>query len=226
MRNAALTEELIDNIEQVRASRKRLVTVQDEERRKLERDLHDGAQQQIVALGVKLRLLEQMIDPDPGKARTLAAGLRGEAADALEELRRLAHGIYPPLLADKGLATALESQVRRSVVPTDIRADTIGRYPRDVEAAVYFTCLEALQNVQKYANASRVTLHLSDGDGQLRFQISDDGIGFDPSETGMGTGLQGMADRVAAIGGVLDISSAPGEGTTIRADIPLGWTGS
>ena len=221
MRNVALTQQLMENIDQLRASRQRLVTAQDEERRKLERNLHDGAQQQIVALAVKLRLLEQLIERDAAKARSMATDLQGDIDSALKELRDLARGIYPPLLADQGLVGALESQAQRSVVPVAIEADGIGRYPRDAEAAVYFSCLEALQNVAKYARASRATLRLWDGDGHLRFEVIDDGVGFDTDETSYGTGLQGMIDRLAAVGGELHVRSVPGTGTTVTGGIPL-----
>jgi signal transduction histidine kinase len=221
MRNVALTQQLMEKIDQLRASRQRLVTAQDEERRKLERNLHDGAQQQIVALAVKLRLLEQLIERDAAKARSMATDLQGDIDSALKELRDLARGIYPPLLADQGLVAALESQAQRSVVPVAIEADGIGRYPRDAEAAVYFSCLEALQNVAKYARASRATLRLWDGDGHLRFEVMDDGVGFDTDRTSYGTGLQGMIDRLAAVGGELHVRSVPGTGTTVTGGIPL-----
>jgi len=222
MRNVGLTEDLLDTIEQLRTSRQRLVTAQDEERRRLERNLHDGAQQQLVALTVKLRLFEQLVDRDPAKARLLAAQLQGEAAEALEELRDLARGIYPPLLADKGLVAALESQARKSAVPVTIEGNGIGRYPREAEAAVYFSCLEALQNIAKYAEATRATVTLADGEGRLRFEVTDDGVGFDPGGSSYGTGLQGIADRLAALGGEIDIRSTPGAGTTVAGVLPVG----
>ncbi|HET9671889.1 MAG TPA: histidine kinase, partial [Actinomycetota bacterium] len=175
LRNAALTEDLLETIEELRRSRQRLVAAQDEERRRLERNLHDGAQQRIVALTVQLGLLERLVDRDPEQAKAIASRLQGDATEALEELRDLARGIYPPLLADRGLVAALESQVRRSTVPVVVEADGIGRYAREAEAAVYFSCLEALQNVAKYASASRATVRLLDGDGRLRFEVSDDG---------------------------------------------------
>jgi signal transduction histidine kinase len=221
MRNVALTERLMDNIEQLRMSRQRLVSAQDEERRKLERNLHDGAQQQIVALAVKLRLLERLIERDAEKAKSMAASLQTEAGDALEELRDLARGIYPPLLADKGLVAALESQARRSVVHVTIDADGVGRYPQEIEAAVYFSCLEALQNVAKYAEVTRATLRLSDGDGRLRFEVTDDGVGFEADETPYGTGLHGIADRLSAIGGEAHVRSTPGAGTSITGELPI-----
>ena len=221
MRNVALTEQLMDHIEQLRASRQRLVSAQDEERRRLERNLHDGAQQQLVALAVKLRLAEQLAERDPPKVKGLLADLQSETGDALENLRDLARGIYPPLLADKGLVAALESQARKSIVPVTIEANGIGRYPQDAEAAVYFSCLEALQNVAKYASASRATISLSDGDGRLRFEVSDDGSGFEPSTETHGSGLQGIADRLAALDGELDVRSSPGAGTTVAGTLPV-----
>jgi signal transduction histidine kinase len=221
MRNVALTEQLLDNIEQLRASRQRLVAAQDEERRKLERNLHDGAQQQIVALTVKLRLLGQLVDGDAEQAKSMAAQLQKDATDALEELRDLARGIYPPLLADQGLVAALQSQARKSVVPVSVEADGVGRYPRETEAAVYFSCLEALQNVAKYANASRVTLRLSDGDHRLTFEVTDDGVGFDPGQTSFGTGLQGITDRLSAVGGDVEVRSTHGAGTSVTGHLPV-----
>lgn len=220
LRNVALTGRLMENVEQLRASRQRLVTAQDEERRKLERNLHDGAQQQLVALTIKLRLLEQLVERSPDRARATAAELQADTQAALEELRDLARGIYPPLLADRGLVAALDAQARRSTVAVTVEADSVGRYAREVEAAVYFSCLEALQNVAKYAEATSATVRLSDGRVSLRFEVADDGRGFDPRETSYGTGLQGIADRLAALGGTVNIRSAPGEGTTVAGEVP------
>jgi signal transduction histidine kinase len=220
LRNAALTDDLVATIEELRRSRQRLVAAQDEERRKLERNLHDGAQQRLVALTVQLGLLERLVERDPTKAKDVASQLQGDATEALEELRDLARGIYPPLLADRGLVAALESQARKSVVPVEIEAVGVGRYAREAEAAVYFSCLEALQNVGKYASASRATVRLSDGSGRLRFEVVDDGAGFDPANSSYGTGLQGIADRLAALGGELEVRSAPGAGTTLTGTLP------
>ena len=213
LRNARLIEEL-------RASRQRLVAAQDEERRKLERNIHDGAQQQLVALAVKLRLAEQLAERDGAKTKELLAQLQTQATDALEDLRDLARGIYPPLLADKGLPAALESQARKGVVPVMIEPDGVGRYPQQIESAVYFSVLEALQNVAKYAGATRATVLLAQDGDRLTFEVSDDGRGFDPSLTGYGTGLQGMADRLAALDGSLDVLSTPGEGTRVVGSVP------
>jgi signal transduction histidine kinase len=222
MRNVALTEQLLDHIEQLRASRQRLVSAQDEERRRLERNLHDGAQQQLVALAVKLRLAEQLAEREPAKTKEMLAGLQTETGDALENLRDLARGIYPPLLADKGLVAALESQARKAAIPTVIRADDVARYPQDVEATIYFCALEALNNASKYSQASRAEVRLAQTDGHLRFEVDDDGVGFDAAATGYGTGLRGMADRVDAVGGTLDVRSSPGGGTTVSGSIPVG----
>jgi signal transduction histidine kinase len=207
-------------IEELRASRQRLVSAQDEERRRLERNIHDGAQQQLVAITVKLRLLEQITQRDPVRGAQMASQLQAETTHALEDLRDLARGIYPPLLADAGLPAALEAQARKSPVRVRVDADAIGRFPQDVEAAVYFSCLEALQNVAKYAEASTVTISLATTDGHLSFAVVDDGVGFDPDATTRGTGLQGIADRLDALGGRLEIRAAPGEGTTLVGFVP------
>ena len=222
MRNAGLTEELMDTIAQLRESRQRLVTAQDEERRKLERNLHDGAQQQIVALTVKLGLLARVVEREPAQAVSIAGQLQEDATEALEELRDLARGIYPPLLADQGLIAALQAQARKSAVPVTVEGDGIGRYAREAEAAVYFSCLEALQNVVKYASASRATVWLSDGEGALRFIVTDDGVGFDTTTSSYGTGLQGIADRLAALDGSIEVTSAVGAGTTVEGTLPVG----
>jgi signal transduction histidine kinase len=208
-------------IEELRASRQRLVAAQDEERRRLERNIHDGAQQQLVALGVKLRLADSLIDRDPGKAHEMMSQLQQETASTIDDLRDLARGIYPPLLADRGLEAALEAQARKSATPVVVTSEGIGRYGQDVEAAVYFSCLEALQNVAKYASASAATIELAQRNGSLEFAVTDDGKGFDPASAGRGSGLQGMADRLDAIGGELTVESTPGSGTTVRGTVPI-----
>jgi signal transduction histidine kinase len=221
LRNVGLTEELRARIEDLKAAQKRLVTAQDAERRRLERNIHDGAQQQLVALSVKLRLAGGLLDRDTDKVRQMLTQLQSDTNDALEDLRDLARGIYPPLLADQGLAAALTAQARKAPLPVEVRANGIGRYPQEVEAAAYFSCLEALQNVAKYAGASRATVTLSDGDGQLRFEVADDGAGFDPSRVGYGTGLQGIADRLGALAGTLSVTSSESTGTTVAGVIPV-----
>ena len=218
-RNGRLTAELQATIGELRASRRRLVEAQDAERRKIERNLHDGAQQQLVALSIQLGLLEQSAE-DADFVRELTPQLRNAARAALDELRDLARGIYPPLLADQGLVPALEAQARRATLPVLIEADGIGRYPRDAEAAVYFCVLEALQNVAKYAHASRATVAMSCRGGDLEFSVTDDGAGFDTALARSGTGLQGMADRLAAIDGTLRIWAEPGLGTTVSGRLP------
>ena len=220
-RNVGLTAELRGRLDDLRAAQKRLVSAQDDERRKLERNIHDGAQQQLVALSVKLRLAEGLVGRDPERAATILGELQSETTGALEDLRDLARGIYPPLLADRGLAAALEAQARKASLPVEVHAGELGRYPQEIEAATYFSCLEALQNVAKYADATRATVTVSDGTGTLRFEVTDDGRGFDPDATGYGTGLQGIADRLAALDGTVSVSSAVGEGTTVAGSIPV-----
>jgi signal transduction histidine kinase len=214
LRNVRLLEDL-------RESRRRIVAAQDERAKQLERNIHDGAQQQLVALTVKLRLLGQLASQDPARTAEMASELQTEATEALEDLRDLARGIYPPLLADKGLPTALEAQARKAAVQVSVETDGVGRYPPDVESALYFCCLEALQNVAKYAHAAHAEVRLSAKGEELAFEVSDDGSGFDPISTGYGTGLQGMADRLDAIGGTLDVRSQPGMGTTVTGRVPV-----
>jgi len=221
LRNVLLTEDLRARLEDLKAAQKRLVAAQDAERRRLERNIHDGAQQQLVALSVKLRLAQSLVARDPGKAEGMLTELQAQTTETLEDLRDLARGIYPPLLADKGLPAALEAQARKSALPVEIAPDGVARYPQEVEAAVYFSVLEALQNVAKYAGASRAEVRLSATDGHLRFEVEDDGSGFDPTRTVYGTGLQGIADRLGALEGSLDVRSEPGHGTTVAGEIPV-----
>jgi signal transduction histidine kinase len=225
IRNVRLTEELRARLVDLRAAQKRLVAAQDDERRKLERNIHDGAQQQLVALGVKLRLTDQFVDRDPVRAHQVIAQLQSEAAAALEDLRDLARGIYPPLLADEGLEAALAAQARRATLPVNVDIRLPVRLPRELEAAVYFSCLECLQNVAKYAEASHATVTVAlDGarEGDLLiFKVGDDGKGFHPSSTGVGSGLQGIADRLRALDGTLEIDSAPGKGTRVSGRLPV-----
>ena len=218
---AALVLRNVRLIEELRESRRRIVTAQDERAKALERNLHDGAQQQLVALAVKQRLAETLVDRDPEKAKAMLAVIQTETQEALETLRDLARGIYPPLLADKGLAAALDAQARKAAVPVQVVADDVGRYPQDLEAVAYFCCLEALQNVAKYANASRAVVRLSEDGGRLLFEVEDDGSGFDPDTTRYGTGLQGMADRLDAVRGSFEVRSAPGRGTTVVGRVPI-----
>ena len=158
---------------------------------------------------------------DPAAVRELAPALKDGVRAALEDLRDLARGIYPPLLADQGLVPALQVQARRAPLPVDIDANGVGRYPQDTEAAVYFCTLEALQNIAKYARASRATVGLACSGGSLKFTVTDDGTGFDTAAIQYGTGLQGMDDRLAALGGALHVRSRPGHGTTLSGELPV-----
>jgi signal transduction histidine kinase len=209
-------------IEDLRASRQRLVTAQDEARRRLERNIHDGAQQDLVAMAIKLRLAGTTVDEDPAEAKEIIGELQADASGALENLRDLARGIYPPLLADLGLTAALSAQARKSSVPVTVEADGIGRFSQDTEAAVYFCCLEALQNIAKYARATSARICLQAQNGTLRFTVSDDGAGYDARHTPLGSGQRNMADRLAALGGRLEVRSALRQGTTITAELPGG----
>jgi signal transduction histidine kinase len=212
--NAGLVSEL-------RESRQRLVTAGDEARRRLERNLHDGAQQDLVALAIKLKIADGTLSDGAKEARHLFGELQADTATALQNLRDLAHGIYPPLLADLGLVAALNGQAKKSALPVTIQADGLGRFPEDTEAAVYFCCLEALQNTAKYAGATQAVIALRAQRETLTFTVSDDGAGFDAQHTPLGAGLRNMADRLAALGGRLEVTSAPGQGTTIAGHLPF-----
>jgi signal transduction histidine kinase len=225
LRNVGLTAELRARLVDLQRSRERLITAQDEERRRIERDLHDGAQQQLIALAVKARLAQQFAERAPGKSAGLLGDIRRDAESALDELRDLARGIYPPLLADQGLGAALEAQARKASIPVTVDVATDARYPQAIESAVYFCCLEALNNIAKYADASRAIVRIAHDVGQLRFEVADDGRGFDAGSTTLGTGLQGMADRLDALGGRFEVTSAPGMGTTITGTLTLGQNG-
>jgi signal transduction histidine kinase len=226
--NARLTADLEARLEQIavqaaelRASRQRIVTAQDEERRRLERNIHDGAQQHLVALAVKLRLAKTAIAADPERGRTMLEEIGGEIDGALDTLRALALGIYPPLLEEQGIAPALAAQYMRSGLPVRMDADATGRYPIEIEAAVYFAALEALQNAAKYAEARAIAIAIQPADGELRFSVRDDGVGFDPAIKGEGSGLAGIRDRLAVFGGDATIESVPGRGTVVRGRVPI-----
>jgi signal transduction histidine kinase len=222
LRNVRLTEELRARLDDLRAAQKRIVAAQDRERRRLERNIHDGAQQQLVALAVKARLARTLTEGDPVRAAEMLTQVEAETHQALEDLRDLARGIYPPLLADKGLPDALEAQARKSPVPVAVDADGVGRLPQEVEAAVYFSTLEALQNTAKYAEASRATVTLRRANGSLSFTVTDDGKGFDTRSIRYGTGLQGIADRLGALDGEFRVTSSPRAGTTVSGRVPVG----
>ena len=218
--NRRLYAELEASLAEVRESRARIIASADRERRRIERDLHDGAQQRLVALRIKLELAEEALDADPDSGRARLRALGEEIDSTLEEIRLLAHGVYPPLLADEGLGEALRAVALRATLPATLSVDGIGRYPPEVESAVYFCCLEALQNAAKHAGgATRVSISLSE-DERLRFEVHDDGPGFSAGEA-RGAGLTNMRDRVTAVGGELDVVSDPGRGARVTGSIPL-----
>jgi signal transduction histidine kinase len=207
-------------IEELKTSRQRLVTAQDEERRRLERDLHDGAQQRLVAIAVALRLVRGMADPETDRALGKRIDQASEELSrALNELREFARGIHPTILTERGLGPALESLAERSTVPATVDASFDGRLPASVEATAYFVVSEALANVGKHSKATAVTIRAWIENGELRVDVADDGIGgADPSR---GSGLRGLADRVAAVDGTLDVESPPGAGTRLKVRIPV-----
>jgi len=226
LKNVGLTADLQRRVEELRASRQRLVAAQDGERRRIERNLHDGAQQHLVAVAVKLGIAQMQAAKDPEKARLSVEALKGDVDEALETLRDLARGIYPPLLAEQGLVAALQAHARKATLPVEVDATGIGRYPQELEAALYFCTLEALQNVQKYAGASSARLRLHANDTELSVSVSDDGCGFDVEHARRGAGLTNMEDRLAALGGSLHLESRPGHGTTLTATVPVPVTAS
>jgi len=207
--------------EDLRTSRARIVATGDAERRKIERNLHDGAQQHLVALAVNLRLTKDMLSDDPDGAAEMLDALGDAVKDTIQEVRDLAHGIYPPLLMDSGLTEALRAAANRSPLAVSVDADGLGRYPSELEAAVYFCCLEALQNASKHAPEAAVQISIQEADAALHFEVRDDGPGFDVAAATAGHGFVNMSDRLGAIGGTVDWRSAPGEGATISGDIPL-----
>jgi signal transduction histidine kinase len=207
----------------LRLSRQRLVDAQDNERRALERDVHDGAQQHLVALAVNLRLAHTLSSGSPDRAAALIAEQERAAAEAVDTVVQLSRGIYPPLLVEGGLEMALGAVVANSPIPVDVYAEGLARYPAGAEAAAYFCCLEALQNAAKYSGASRITVELHGApDGSLRFGVQDDGTGFDPTTIRPGSGLTNMRDRLDAVDGVLTMTSSRTTGTRISGWIPAG----
>ena len=208
------------SLRELRHSRARIFASADLERRRIERDLHDGAQHGLVALRVRIGLARQRLADDPTQADQVLHEL-SEAVDAvLQDVRRLAKGVYPSVLADRGLVEALRAAARNSPLPVIVRAENVDRYREDVEAAVYFSCMEALQNAVKHAQDASVRISL-EGNGTLCFEVGDDGVGFAVTDTPAGSGLANMRDRVEAVGGSLTLRSAPGEGTTVAGVIPL-----
>jgi signal transduction histidine kinase/DNA-binding CsgD family transcriptional regulator len=202
---------------ELHASRQRIVAAGDAERRRLERNLHDGAQQRLVALAMQLRLIQSDIRRDPSAAEALITNASDELARSLAELRELARGIHPAAL-EHGLPTALESLAARSTVPTAVSCDVSGRLPQAVELAGYFVACEALANVGKYAAATSASMHLWRTERGVAIEIADDGVGgADPAG---GSGLRGLADRVEALGGLLLVTSPRGAGTVVTAELP------
>lgn len=213
--------ELSVRAEELRISRRRLVDAQDNERRALERDVHDGAQQHLVALAVNLRLAHTLAASSPERAGRLLAAQEQAAVDAVDTVVQLSRGIYPPTLAEDGLEAALRAAVANSPVPVIVTADGTGRYGPAAEAAAYFCALEALQNAGKHAGATRIQLRLVHANAGLQFTVEDDGAGFDTTAIAEGSGLANMRDRLAAVDGVLVLTSAPGAGTRVEGRIAV-----
>jgi signal transduction histidine kinase len=217
----ASLDEVRRQAEELRTSRARIVATADAERRKIERNLHDGAQQHLVALAVNLRLAKDMLVDDPASASEMLDALAADVKDTIQELRDLAHGIYPPLLRDSGVVEALRAAANRSPLAIDVFAEGIERFPTEVEAAVYFCCLEAFQNASKHAPEAHVQVRIWQEAGGLLFTVSDDGPGFDVDVAQRGHGFTNMSDRLGAIGGTVRWESTPGHGATVRGSVPL-----
>jgi signal transduction histidine kinase len=210
---------LRERVEILRDARQRIIAAADEERRRIERDLHDGAQQRMVAVAVTLGLAESQLESDPEGAARLIAQAREEAQLAVKELRELARGIHPALLSERGLGPALEALARRAPIPVTVSGVPDVAICPPIESAAYFITAEALTNVAKYAHASHASVQLSVEDDRLCLEVRDDGIGgADPS---IGTGLRGLHDRVDVLDGRLEVDSPPGGGTTVRVELPL-----
>jgi signal transduction histidine kinase len=210
---------LRDRVDDLRTARQRIIAAADAERRRIERDLHDGAQQRMVAVAVTLGLAEARFASDPESALALIAQARDEAQAAVKELRELARGIHPAVLSDHGLGPALEALASRAPVPVDVIGVPECALAHEIEACAYFVTAEALTNVAKYARASSASVELSVEDDRLRVRVRDDGVGgADPAT---GTGLRGLRDRVDALDGDLEIDSPPGGGTTVTVEVPV-----
>jgi signal transduction histidine kinase len=217
---AARLVELVARAQELRESRERLVDTQDDERRRLERDIHDGAQQHLVALAVNLRLAQTLAERAPERAGAVLAAQVEAAQETIETLTDLSRGIYPRLLGEEGLVPALRAAASNSPVPVQVYAEGLARYPAGIEAAAYFCCLEALQNAAKHSGASRVALRLRDRDGVIELEVADDGKGFDPLVVGTGVGMASMRDRLDSVGGSLTVTAAAGAGVAVRGRIP------
>ncbi|HUP73537.1 MAG TPA: sensor histidine kinase [Acidimicrobiales bacterium] len=222
LRNRALTDTLQRRVAELRQSRRRLVALQDESRRRLERDLHDGAQQQLVALRVKLGLARSIAQKDGATQAVATIEALAEAADrVVDAVRDFARGVYPPLLEAEGLGPTIASHARRAPIPVTVLADGLGRYDREVESTVNACVVEALCNVTRHADASKAVVTLAQCNGVVSFEVRDDGSGFDAEQTPLGIGLTNLADRVEALAGSFSVSSMPGAGTTLVGAIPI-----
>jgi signal transduction histidine kinase len=215
--NERLRAEVRAQLEEVRASRRRIVEAGDAARRRVERDLHDGAQQRLVGLSLGLRMLEDRCRDVPGASEDVEA-LQVELRSALRELRELARGLHPQILSEEGLGAAIESLAERSTVPVSVSVEDHERLPEPVEATAYFVVAEALTNVSKYSHASSASVAVARANGSLLVDVEDDGVGG--ATVGGGSGLLGLEDRVAALGGTLAVRSRSGAGTHLHAEIP------
>jgi signal transduction histidine kinase len=218
LRNQRLEAELRANVEELRASRARIVQTSDTARRELERNLHDGAQQHLVSMALTLRLAQGKIDDDPAAAKELLAQASEDLSEATTELRELARGIHPAILTDRGLGAALGALATRSAVPVELSEVPEERLPMPVESAAYFVVAEALTNVARYAHATQAWVTVSRENGSAIVDVSDNGVGG--ADINAGTGLRGLQDRVAALDGKLELASSPDSGTTVRAVFP------
>lgn len=221
MGEAVSFDELRLELDELRASRARVVAAADAERLSIERDLHDGPQQHLVALAVNLQLARQLVDSDPDGARELLDAIGRDVREALENVRELAHRIYPPLLLDRGLAEALRAAAAAAGIPTTVEADAIDRCPPELEAAAYFCCLEALGNAARHGGPGvRATVRVWREPFVLRFDVADNGVGMAATKP-HGAGLNGIGDRLAAIDGHLTVVTEPGRGTCVSGTVPL-----
>jgi signal transduction histidine kinase len=220
LQNRHLLDQLRESLADLASSRARIVEAADDERRRIERDLHDGAQQRLVALQINLELLAERLDlASPDDARHVRA-LEDDIDVTLDEVRRFGRGLYPPLLAERGLRDALRAVTRGAALPTTVDVRLSRRYPTSTESAVYFSCVEGLQNAVKHARGATAVWIRATGGDALRFEVADDGAGFDPATTAQGTGLTNLRDRIEALGGSLEIHSAPGRGTRVIGVVP------
>jgi signal transduction histidine kinase len=220
LHNIGPTEQLRARLAELQASRLRIVAAADDQRRRIERDIHDGAQQQLLTIASSLALAKAVAGRDTERERALVPQLKAQTSGALETLRELARGICPPLLADQGLAAAISAQAGKAPGPVEVSTDSIGRYPAEIETAVYFCCVEALHNAARHAPGSPVRISLADTGHGPQFEVTDNGPGFDPAAVAA-SGLRNMSDRLTALGGSCQVDSTPGRGTTVTGRIGL-----